>query len=63
MMAPAPIRLTCPSCGRYLCTVDGVSVECPPCTCGVQTTVRLTGKRGRQCVEMSGERIEVKSAR
>lgn len=46
---PAPIRLVCPACGRFLATIEGISVECPPCVCGVQTTVRVNGKRRPPC--------------
>lgn len=46
---PAPIRLVCPACGRFLATIEGTSVECPPCVCGVQTTVRVNRKRRPQC--------------
>lgn len=34
-------RLCCPACGRFLCSTDGTYVDCPPCACGVQTTVRI----------------------
>lgn len=60
-MATAPTRLVCPSCGKFLCTVEGVSVECPPCSCGVQTTVRLT-RRARQTICTPSGPLEVKSA-
>jgi hypothetical protein len=43
------IRLVCPGCGRFLVTVEGTSVECPPCSCGLQTTVKVTGKRLERC--------------
>lgn len=61
-MAPPPDaqRLTCPNCHRYLGTVEGCYAEYPPCACGVQTTVRVTGKRARREIEMAGERVEVK---
>jgi hypothetical protein len=52
-------RLVCPACSRYLGTVEGCYSEYPPCVCGIQTTVRLTGKR--RVVEMNGEQIEVKA--
>lgn len=66
MMSAPPAdsqRLVCPACGRYLCTADGTYVECPPCQCGWQATMRAVGKRARQCVEMGGEHIEVKASR
>lgn len=43
-----PIELRCPGCNRYLGTVDGAYFAAPPCSCGLQTTVRATGKRLRQ---------------
>ena len=52
-------RLQCPACGRYLGTVEGCYAEYPPCTCGVQTTVRLTGRR--RTVNMGGVQVEVKA--
>lgn len=65
MINPAvPIRLTCPACGKYLATLDGASVELPPCRgCGAQVTVRLTGKRRGQASPEFLQPIEVKQAR
>ena len=61
MSAPAEAkRMTCPACGRFLCTVDAVYVEAPPCQCGYQTTIRAVGRRARQEVQTPAGRIEVK---
>lgn len=54
-------RMECPGCGKYLGTVEGVYSEYPPCQCGVQTTVKLTGRRGRASVQTPCGPIEVKS--
>ena len=51
---PNSIRLCCPSCGRYLGTVNATYAEYPPCACGFQTTVRVVGKRARRLIEMPG---------
>lgn len=44
-VSPGPVRLVCPACGRFLLSFEGVSAELPPCSCGIQTSVRATGKR------------------
>lgn len=53
-------RMTCPACGRFLCTVIATMVECPPCVCGFQTTIRAVGKRARAGLVAGAERIEIK---
>ena len=60
-MPPADsIEVRCGACQKYLGTLQGTYLRAVPCTCGVQTTVEIVGKRGRRCVEMAGETIEVK---
>lgn len=64
VMSAAPTeskRMTCPCCQRYIGTVDGTYAEYPPCVCGAQTTVRLTGRRARQCVSTPAGPLEVKA--
>lgn len=72
MNAPAEAkRLTCPACGRFLCSADGTYVDCAPCKwCGTQTTVDLkkTNPRAlearpggqRREIDTPSGRIEVK---
>jgi len=66
MMAVPPAgskEIRCPCCERYLGTIDGTYVRFPPCVCGWQWVGEAVGKRARQCVEMAGQAIEVKSGR
>lgn len=59
---PPEVRLCCPACGRFIAAVTGTVVECPPCKCGVQTTVRLAGRRARALVGTPAGILEVKAA-
>lgn len=52
-------RMVCPACNRFLCVVEATYVECPPCSCGFQTTVRAVGRRARAGL---ADRLEVKQA-
>lgn len=66
MMSAPPvgsIEVRCAACQKYLGTLEGTYLRAVPCTCGVQTTVEIVGKRARQCVETPAGRIEVKGAR
>lgn len=59
--ALADVEIRCPACGRYLGTVDGTRLRCAPCTCGVQTTVEIVGKRARRlAIETPAGPLEVK---
>lgn len=59
--APGALRLACPACGRYLGTVDGSYSEYPPCPCGIQTTIRVAGKRLRPLISTPAGPLEVKA--
>ena len=61
MPAPAEAkRLTCPACGRFICTVDGTYIETPPCKwCGTQTTVDLKKFNPRALERPGAHRREI----
>lgn len=64
-MATAPtgsIEVRCAACQKYLGTLQGTYLRAVPCTCGVQTTVEVVGKRVRRTVETPSGPIEVKKA-
>lgn len=64
MMSAPPagsIEVRCAACQKYLGHLEGTYLRSVPCTCGVQTTVEVVGKRARRCVEMGGQTIEVKT--
>lgn len=56
------IEIRCASCQKYLGTLQGSYLRAVPCTCGVQTTVEVVGKRARRCVDTPSGPLEVKQA-